>query len=101
MRTLAEIAATHDTDKASSAERVTDRLELFGLRGRKADDPHAEVRARFARDEQVTAVDRDFVASLDEASAELLRKRLETAIVGGNPSGAKDGDTHWWMVPAR
>ena len=62
---------------------------------------HGPLRSHLRRDEPVAAVDGDLVAALHEAFAELLRKSLEAAIVGRNPSGPKDSDAHGVMVTGR
>ncbi len=39
-----------------------------------------------------SAINRDVMAALYQPEAQLLGERLEAAVVGGDPSGAENGD---------
>ena len=76
-------------------------VEMLLVQARHDDAAHAAVVHVVRTGEGPAAIDRDAVAAVGEACADLLGKALEAAITVGNAASADDGDFHVAALFAR
>jgi hypothetical protein len=77
-------------------EGVHEGVEVLVLDRAQVDEPRALVGGQLPVDDVRAAVDDHLVAALGQPRGELLDRRLEAAVGGGDPAGAEDRDLHLW-----